>query len=39
MIFDNRFITSNTHCVKSIRLRSYSGPEFPAFEMNNSEYG
>ena len=33
------------HCVKSVRIWSYSGPYFPAFELrenmdqNNSEYG
>ena len=30
-------------CVKSVRIRSYSGPHFPAFGLytnhNNSEYG
>ena len=30
------------HCVKSVRIRSYSGPHFPAFGMNtdqnNSKY-
>ena len=31
------------HCVKSVRIRSYSGPYFHAFtlntDQNNSEYG
>ena len=31
------------HCVKSVRIRSYCGPHFPAFELkteqNNSKYG
>ena len=27
------------HCVKTVRIRSYSGLHFPAFELNNSEYG
>ena len=27
------------YCVKSVRIRSYSGPHFPAFGLNNSEYG
>ena len=31
------------HCVKSVRIRSYSGPDFPAFglktDQNNSKYG
>ena len=33
----------HSHCVKSVRMRSYSGPHFPAFGLNthqnNSEYG
>ena len=33
----------NVHCVKSVRIWSYSGPYFPAFglntDQNNSEYG
>ena len=28
-----------THCVKSVDIRSYSGPYFPAFGLSNSEYG
>ena len=35
--------TRAEHCVKSVRIRSYSGPHFPAFglntDQNNSEYG
>ena len=27
-----------THCVKSIRIRSYSGPYFPAFGLNTERY-
>ena len=31
------------HCMKSVRIRNYSGPSFPAFGLNtdqsNSEYG
>ena len=27
------------HSVKSVRIRSYYGPYFPAFGLNNSEYG
>ena len=38
---DRNFNTS--HCLKSVRIRSYSGPHFPAFRLitdqNNSEYG
>ena len=26
------------HCVKRVRIRTYSGPYFPAFAPNNSEY-
>ena len=29
----------NAHCVKSVRIRSYSGPYFPAFERNTERYG
>ena len=32
-----------THCIKSVRIRGYSGPNFPAFglntDQNSSEYG
>ena len=28
----------NIHCVKSARIRSYSGPYFPAFGMNTERY-
>ena len=27
------------HYVKSIRIRSYSGPHFPAFGLNMEKYG
>ena len=34
---------SSSHCVKSVHIRSFSGPYFPAFGLNtdqkNSEYG
>ena len=26
------------HCVKSVRIRSYSGPYFPAFGLNTKRY-
>ena len=29
----------NTHCVKSVRIRSYSGLHFLAFGMNTERYG
>ena len=28
----------NIHCVRSIRILSYSGPHFPAFELNTERY-
>ena len=30
--------TRNIHCVKSVRIRSYSGPCFPAFGLNTERY-
>ena len=27
-----------SHCVKSVRIRSYSGPYFPAFGLNTERY-
>ena len=27
----------NVHCVKSVRIRSYSGPHFPAFGLNTEK--
>ena len=27
------------HCVKSVRVRSYSDPHFPAFGLNMERYG
>ena len=27
------------HCVKSVRIQSYSGTYFPAFGMNTERYG
>ena len=29
----------NYHCVKGFRVRSYSGPYFPAFGLNTERYG
>ena len=29
----------NSHCVKSVRIRSYSGPYFSAFRLNTESYG
>ena len=38
-ILSKQVTISVTHCVKSVRIRSYSGPYFPAFGLNNTEYG
>ena len=27
------------HCVKSVRIRSFSGPYFPAFRLNTERHG
>ena len=27
-----------THCVKSVRIRSFSGPDYPAFRLNMEIY-
>ena len=29
---------SKTHCLKIVRIRSYSGPHFPAFGLNTERY-
>ena len=29
----------NAHCAKNVRIRSYSGPYFPAFGLNTERYG
>ena len=36
----NEFINEalNLHCVKSVRIQSYSGPYFPAFGLNTKRY-
>ena len=31
--------TKTKYCVKSVRIRSYSGPYFPAFVLNTEIYG
>ena len=33
-----KFCSSYRHCVKNVRIRSFSGPYFPAFELNISTY-
>ena len=32
-------LVRKTHCVKNVRIRSYSGPYFPAFGLNTERYG
>ena len=32
------FESSILHCVKSVRIRSYSGPHFPVFGLNTKRY-
>ena len=27
------------HCMKSVQIRSFSGPYFPAFKLNTERYG
>ena len=39
----NRFLrkkkqSNESHCVKSVRIQSYSGPHFPTFELNTERY-
>ena len=35
----NGLLTLASHCIKSVRIRSYSGPDFPAFGLNTERYG
>ena len=32
------FLCRLVHCVESVRIRSYSGPYFPAFGLNTERY-
>ena len=32
------YVQKNLHCVKSVRIRSFSGPFFPAFGLNMEGY-
>ena len=32
-------IRGNMHCVKSVKIRSFSGPYFPVFSLNTGKYG
>ena len=31
--------SANIHCVKSVQIRIFSGPYFPAFGLNTERYG
>ena len=35
----NEYFQSNENCVKSVRIRSFSGPYFPVFPPNAGKYG
>ena len=34
-----RLVTANMHLVRSVRIRRFSGPYFPAFGLNTGKYG
>ena len=38
MIFENSLKVRTTHCVKSVRIRSYSGTHFLVFGLNTERY-
>ena len=38
-LFASEQMCRNTHCVKSVRIRIFSGPYFPVFSPNTGEYG
>ena len=33
------FLVQESHCAESVRIRCYSGPNFPAFALNTEKYG
>ena len=35
----DRFSESPSHCVKSVKIRSFFGPYFPSFGLNTERYG
>ena len=37
--FGIKVILTNVHSVKSVRIRSFSGPYFPTFRLNMERYG
>ena len=40
-LFSQIYITTlaaSMHCLKSVRIWSYSGPYFPAFELNTDQH-
>ena len=38
-MFRQVYSENNVHCVKSVHIRSYPGPHFPAFGLNTQRYG
>ena len=38
-MLDFRGNENGYHCVKSVHIRSFSGPYFPAFGLNTERYG
>ena len=37
--YGSKLDSVNYHCLKSFRIRSYSGPYFPAFGLSMERYG
>ena len=36
--YNDKVLNSNMHCMKSVRIRSFSCPYFPAFRLNTARY-
>ena len=39
ILFKSVIDNNVTHCVRSVPIRTYSGPHFPAFRLNAKRYG
>ena len=37
MLLNSKEQVNGTHCVKSVQMRSFSGPYFPAFGLNSNQ--
>ena len=37
MLLNPKEQVNGTHCVKSVQMRSFSGPYFPAFRLNSNQ--